>query len=96
MSDEDVDRLTPAEVCQRTGATYRQLDYWCRRGWLNPGRVGYSVNGSGSPRDWTPGEIRRARIMARLVRAGLNPAVAAEVASGDAEIGPGIRVEVSP
>jgi hypothetical protein len=88
-------RLTPSEVCQRTGATYRQLDYWCRQGWLHPDRVGYSVNGSGSPRDWPLSEIRAARTMARLVAAGLSPPVAAEVARGRVDIGDGIRVVVT-
>ena len=28
--------LTSSEVCQRTGLTYRQLDYWTRQGFVEP------------------------------------------------------------
>ena len=73
------------------GATYRQLDHWCRRGWLLPG-VG--TPGSGAARDWPPEEIAIATTMVRLVAAGMEPAAAAVVARvGDPTDGP-IRVEL--
>lgn len=56
-------------------ATYRQLDYWIRRGWLHP--LG---TGSGNRRQWPETERRAARIMARCVNAGLTPEAAASVA----------------
>lgn len=40
------------ETCQIAGCTYRQLDYWCRRGVLNN-----NAAGSGSRRTFTDEEI---------------------------------------
>ena len=41
--------LTSAEVCERTGLTYRRLDYWCRIGLITPVVEG---RGQGSLRQW--------------------------------------------
>jgi DNA-binding transcriptional MerR regulator len=73
-----------AEVCRQTGLTYRQLDYWCRHGWLKP--ESYSRgnakpgNGPGWDRRWTQAELNAARMMARLVDLGITPQQAADVA----------------
>lgn len=83
-------------VIRRTGATYRQLDHWCRRGYLKPGRRDYGWGtGSGVPRVWPEPEIQVAVTMARLVRAGLTPAAAEKVARGEFDLAPGVRVEVT-
>lgn len=65
-----------ARAVQLTGATYRQLDHWAMRGWLQP----LGAGGQGNPRRWPPHEVRAARIMVRLVDAGFMPDVAATVA----------------
>lgn len=31
--------LTSTQVCERTGATYRQLDYWTRAGYITPQEI---------------------------------------------------------
>jgi len=72
------------------GATYRQLDHWVRSGYLKPNCAG----GSGFVREWPKGELRVANTMARLVAAGLPPALAARVARGEREIAPGVKVLV--
>lgn len=55
--------------------TYRQLDYWCRRGYLKA-----EGHGSGTRREWPPTEVAVAGLMAVLTRVGLEVATAAEVA----------------
>lgn len=46
--------LSSEQVVEQTGITYRQLDYWTRRGWLEPAEGG---NGSGDPRRWAPAVV---------------------------------------
>lgn len=83
---------TTTQVCDQTGATYRQLDHWCRRGYLHPDGEGL---GQGRPRTWPPEEVRVVAVMVRLVAAGISPTVAAEVARGRPDIAPGVRIEVT-
>lgn len=59
------------------GLTPRQLNYWVRRGYLRPETAS---PGTGSPRRWPPTEQDIARLMVRLTRAGLIPAIAASAA----------------
>jgi hypothetical protein len=82
----DLDR-----VLERTGATYRQLDYWCRQGYLSPG-----TPGTGAVRDWPESEIRAATAMARLTAVGISPGLAARVAraGGSLEVGPGVYISL--
>lgn len=65
------------EVIAETGATYRQLDYWVRSGYLRPDPA---LPGSGRFRAWPDKEIVIAREMIRLTEAGLSVAKAAHVA----------------
>jgi hypothetical protein len=74
-------------------ATYRQLDYWARRGYL---RLTQHKPGPGNAREWPDEEIRVAGVMARLAAAGLPPALAERVARGDSEVAPGVHVLVDP
>ena len=74
------------------GASYRQLDYWARKGYLQVTQD----PGSGRAREWPDEEIRVASVMARLTAAGLPPATAVQVARGQTEIGPGVFVLVDP
>lgn len=76
-------------VIRRTGATYRQLDHWCRRGYLAPG-----TPGTGYVRDWPESEIRVAALMVKMTAAGIPPKVAEKVAraGGNLEVGPGVWV----
>lgn len=64
------------EVAKLTGATYRQLDYYCRKG-LVPGQPRYGT-GSGNRRRWTDDQIEEVLLLVRaskLVNATLNEAV---------------------
>jgi hypothetical protein len=77
-------------LCQVSGATFRQLDHWSRRGWLHPiGGIG-----TGYSRDWPADEVRVAKVMARLVNAGVSPEAAARAARCGGELAPGVRVDV--
>ena len=71
------EELASPEVCGLAGVTYRQLNYWAARGYLRPVRTGH---GSGHPMLWPADEAAVARLMARLVAAGLVVDVAARVA----------------
>ena len=66
---------SPELVCQAQ-ITYRQLDHWTRAGYLKP----ITPGGSGNPRDWPPEECRVATAMGALVKAGLMPAAAHDIA----------------
>ncbi len=84
--------LGVANTKRELGITYRQLDYWVRLGLLKPLHLG----GSGINREWTRAELEVARLMGRLVAAGLKPAVAEQLArSRRSEIAPGVWIEVT-
>lgn len=72
-------------------ATYRQLDYWTRVGYLHPTD---QSPGSGVPRVWPDDELLVAATMARLVAAGLTPEAAHRVARGH-DLAPGIEVTIT-
>lgn len=70
--------LNSIELCEITGLSYRQVDYWTRRGVLNPA---HEIMGSGTHRRWSDLETRVAVVAATLHRYGLGLdviAVAAE------------------
>jgi hypothetical protein len=56
------------EVCKQAGITYRQLEFWCIKGYLTPldGR-----KGSGVPFTFDGEQLRRAYWLAALVRCGV-------------------------
>lgn len=67
--------ITLARVLERTGATYRQVDYWIRAGYLK-----VDSWGSGVWRSWPEPEIEIARLIVKLTAGGLALATAARVA----------------
>lgn len=76
MTAETTETYSTVEVCRLTGATYRQLDYWCRKG-LIPGLS--TGHGSGSRRRWSREQIAEAILLltaSRMVNAPLDAAVA--------------------
>jgi len=77
----------------RAGITYRMLDYRTRTGYLS---AEPRPTGSGCPREYSDAEARVAITMARLVRGGVDPRTAADMArhmetTGEARLG-GYRV----
>ena len=78
----------------RYGLTYRQLDYWTRRGYLTAEQ---SHPGTGYRRCWPPSEIEVAGRMKRLIDGGMSVMAAVELArlgAGRHEVAPGVVVEV--
>lgn len=59
------------------GLTRRQVDHWATKGWLRPTKAS---PGSGIHREWPAVEREVARLMGRLVHAGLAVDVAAAAA----------------
>ena len=58
------------DLAQRAGITYRQLDYWCRTGYLHPLDP---TPGSGRLRAFPVAELALATVVRRLLDAGLQP-----------------------
>lgn len=83
-TDEKRERDDPCALVDMlgTGATYRQLDYWTRRGWFSP--PGHPEDrqavGSGKARKWTERERQIASLIVRLTRSGVNVTTAARIA----------------
>lgn len=80
-TDSGPEFYTPPEICAVAEITYRNLDYWLRAGHidLDPDHEHYRTPGSGVPRKFTLLEAQRFRMLARLVKAGLNLHIAAAV-----------------
>ena len=77
-----------AGICE---CSYRTLDYWARRDWLQPEPGEDGRAGSGIKRKWPESEIPVAAAMVKLVNAGIAHARAAAIARhGD----PGTVLEV--
>ena len=84
--------MNAAQVLARTPQiTYRQIDVWCSKGYLQPDHQG----GTGHHRHFSGDEVRVVRMMARLVAAGLTPAAAHRVARGQ-QLAPGVTASTSP
>jgi hypothetical protein len=74
----DRDDQTPLDVNMMlvgSGATYRQIDYWCRRRYLHD-----DAEGSGSQRTWTLADYVVACLVVRLSTVGIEVEAAVRVA----------------
>jgi len=60
---------TSKDACRRAGLSYRQLDYWVRRGIIRPTQA---ARGSGSARRWSPVEVVQLHVMSELRQAGVS------------------------
>lgn len=87
--------MNSAEAMQRSGCTYRQLDYWTRQGLLHPVGGG----GSGFNRSWPVAEVNVIRRMVQLVQIGLSPVIAEHIsrigAGGTMTLVPGVEIHVT-
>jgi hypothetical protein len=87
--------VTGHEAMTAAGPTYRQLDWWTRKGYL---KVVNDGCGSGYARQWSATERAAAATMARLVAAGLTVQAAHRVArspGSTCELAPGVHITVS-
>lgn len=71
---------TTGEVARRTGATFRQLDYWDRAGILCASIAG--ADGSGSERRWSDEDVAVAAALVQLTALIRRPLFLADVAAG--------------
>lgn len=69
--------FTAPELCVASGATYRQVDFWTKSGLLRPTR---EHEGSGNPRAYDVTELSVAILMTRMVKEGLMPQHACDLA----------------
>ena len=65
-------------LCEHAGISYRQLDHWTRRGYLQT--VGEQTPGSGQSRVWPVREASIAETMHTLIECGFTPHAAADYA----------------
>ncbi len=88
--------MNSADAMIRSGATYRQLDYWTREGLLHP----IGGTGSGFSREWPDAEVAVLRRMVAVVRAGVSPAIAEKAARLEdgkfLYLGAGVRITLGP
>lgn len=88
--------ITTNELAKRTGASFRQLDYWSREGIIEPSVAG---QGSGSVRLFDESIVGKVTLLARLSnttrRSGSIPLrlVAENYENGYLELAEGITLE---
>jgi hypothetical protein len=87
--------IRSVELIRMAGISYRQLDYWSRRGFIETKHPGY-----GRHRQWDPAEVERTVMLARLVHAGLDPEWAVRwvpplLSGGYAHPAPGLLLSVT-
>ena len=73
------------DVCARTGATYRQLDYWAHRGYASPSLQ--TANGSGTQREYSREDVAFIGRLVAGLHAGLTMQAALTVAHGESNTG---------
>lgn len=66
------------EICEQTGASYRQLDYWVRSGWLSPSVS--EANGSGTKRRYSDTDRHTVVLARSLMVRGMAPKPALDYA----------------
>ena len=66
--------MNSQRMLQRSGVSYRQLDHWTTKGWL---QLTTASRGTGTSRDWAEREDYVAMTMNALVRIGLKAEQAA-------------------
>lgn len=92
------------ELCRAADITYRQLDHWCRQGYIEPyGDIG-ATPGSGNVREFSPKMVRKAKSMKCLIDIGFEVQLAARIAgllvnnpdTKSVHIGHGVTVLIEP
>lgn len=83
MRETDPETVTSNRLVE-AGVSYRQVDYWSKRGYLRPLEV---KTGSGTHRRWPLREYDVLRLMVKLQGVGVEVARSAEVARKAVESG---------
>lgn len=82
---------TAAELIESAKITYRQCVYWTKVGLLIATE---QAPGTGNARFYSPTEVEVARVMGRLVLAGVEPHAACRAARNGGQLAPGVRIVV--
>jgi DNA-binding transcriptional MerR regulator len=93
--------MSAPEAADLAGITYRQLDYWGRKGWVVPAQV-ERVSAGRRVRRYNEGDVLRLAALAHLGRSGLDVAAfgplvgSLELTAGDSVVvvGPATELEV--
>ncbi len=64
MTTSTIESYSSDEACRLAGITYRQADYWTRRGLIEPMAP---ATGSGSRRRWSAQDVLVLRVIHRLM-----------------------------
>lgn len=75
--------MNAVELAEHVSVTYKRIDYWVRCGYVRP--LGDIRPGTGHTRDFSTHEVQVCEWLARLIKAGFTPAVAARIARWDRE-----------
>lgn len=70
MVRESRDWVLATELCEETGASYRQVDYWTRSGLLTPKPL--TGVGAGNPRRYDRNQLDRCHAVVALLNAGID------------------------
>ncbi len=65
LSEQDT--VSSKELCELTGATYRQIDYWCRQGYIHAAHS--DTPGSGNKRRFSKSNIDRVKLVVKISKA---------------------------
>lgn len=63
--------MSAPDAAAAAGITYRQLDHWQRKGWVEPGIV-ERVSAGRIVRRYTPEDVDRLRVLAHFGRSGVD------------------------
>lgn len=66
-SPAEQETLNSKELTELVGITYRQLDYWCRQGYIHP--IGNDTPGSGKQRRFSPAILPKVKLIAKISKA---------------------------
>lgn len=66
-SPHEQDTINSVELCKLTGATYRQIDYWCSLKYISP--VENNNPGSGKPRRFNKTSVDKIKLLVKISKA---------------------------
>jgi hypothetical protein len=66
-SPTEQETISSTELITLTGATYRQIDYWCQQGYIHP--IGNDTPGSGKHRRFNPTVVNKVKLIVKISKA---------------------------
>lgn len=70
VDDTDDVKLTSQQLCDMSGISYRQLDYWVRQGWIQPF---IAAEGSGTLRLFSIRQAILVCVAGAMAKRGMSP-----------------------